>query len=483
MSEQPNILLLMSDQQKASATGVYGNQHVPSAFQDHLAAEGITFRHAFANASICTPSRASIMTGVHPLVHQSTCHQNRVPWNLPQLSEILQQNGYYTAACGHYEAARNLNRGWHEQSDLGEPGPLYHAFAKRMALGRRDVGWSCGTVPVPADHGHAALMTDRMIRMLANAPKTDVPLFFHMAYDDPHPPYFTPEPYATLIDPKTIDFPPPGGAGRPAWQDKVRQDLGSAKASEMDIRKVVATYYGMIAYVNDQMERLYQALAKRGMLENTWIIMTSDHGDYTGEKGMFNKSESLYECLLHVPLIIRPPDSVELPRGTMADGLVELVDIFPTILTLAGLEVSDYAQGHDLIAWIKNGASQPLRDYAFAQVGDYHGFLKTTLPGGMPEHGRHPSLLQGVRSLKYSYVRDPDYGDEAYDLMQDPYELNNLLNPEQEAHPEAIDDLRRQLKQWEQQCLELRERLGIVPGDRGFMDGVQYSDNPEWHPQ
>ena len=109
---QPNIVLLMTDQQKAGAMGAYGNPHPLSPFQDRMAREGIRFADAYANAPICTPSRASIMTGVHPLVHASTCHQNRVPYNLPQLAELLQQSGYYTAATGHYEPLRNLDRGF-----------------------------------------------------------------------------------------------------------------------------------------------------------------------------------------------------------------------------------------------------------------------------------------------------------------------------------------------------------------------------------
>ena len=106
MSDRPNIVYLMTDQQKASACSVYGNRHVPCSFQERMAESGLAFTDAYAPSPICTPSRTSVFTGVHPLVHQVTCHQNRAPHNLPQLSELLMQHGYYTMVTGHYEQKR-----------------------------------------------------------------------------------------------------------------------------------------------------------------------------------------------------------------------------------------------------------------------------------------------------------------------------------------------------------------------------------------
>jgi len=472
ISMPPNIVYLMFDQLKASATSISGNTIVPCPFVNRMASMGISFSDVYTASSICTPSRTSVFTGVHPLVHQVTCHQNRAPYNLPQLSEILQDAGYYTAVIGHYEQSRNLTRGWHEQIDMNQPGPLQEALKVKYSGGRRDVAWSAGGCDCDAEEGNSYLVAERAIMMLDEAVASQAPFFLHVAFDDPHPPYFVPPPYDSMVDPEDVKLPDMGdGYPRPDWQLRVREQGGTARANEYDVRKTVAVYYGMIAYADDQMRRMYQALKERGLLENTWIIIGSDHGDYTGEKGMFNKTESLYECLLHVPLVIVPPASSQYPRAERFTGLIENVDLFPTILGMAGVSVPDYAQGKDLLAWVKSRAQEPLHDYVFAQVGDYHGSLKTTYPTGMPEAGRHPSLLQGARTRQFSYVRDPDYGDEAYDLRNDPKELNNLLRQGGGPEPADVTDLRTRVDDWEKRCLRLREELGVIPGYRGFTKG------------
>lgn len=474
MKRRPNIVYLMTDQQKASACSVYGNRVVPSTFQEEMAGQGVTFCDAYSASSICTPSRTSVLTGVHPLVHQVTCHQNRAPYNLPQLSELLQAAGYYTAVIGHYEKQRNLSRGWHEQVSFREAGPLYGSFLAKYASGRQEYAWSSGAIDSPAEEGNSALIATRAIQMLDAAVVTGEPFFLHVAIDDPHPPYFVPPPYDTLVDPADVQLPklPPEGA-QPAWQLAVHRQGRSDLATEDDRRQLMAVYYGMIAYANEQMRRIYDALSERGLLENTWIIIGSDHGDYASEKGMFAKTESLYECLLHVPLIIVPPaGSNALPlHGEMVSGLVNTIDLFPTILAMAGLPAPDYAQGHDLLRWVRDGAREPLRDCLFAQVGDYHGHLGTTYPTGMPAAGRHPGLLQGARTADYAFVHDPDYGDEAYDLRSDPTEIRNLMGGTAKGTPTEIAELRERVSEFEEECLRLREELGIVPGDRGFTRG------------
>ena len=471
MNSQPNIVLLMSDQQKASATSIYGNPHVPTPFMAEMAREGVAFNDTYAASSICTPSRASMMTGVHPLVHHVTCHQNRAPYNLVQLPELLAQAGYYNVAAGHYESKRNLSRGWHDHASSDDRGSISDAVDRWHAAGRADVGWSSGPIDCTVEQSADHLLTDRVETMLDTVQAVAAPFFLHVPYSQPHPPYCAPPPYDTMVDFKTLPLPRQRGDdpnGRPRWQEQCLIECATDQATDDDIRKVVAVYYGMIALVDAQMRRVYESLGRRGLLEDTWVIITCDHGDYTGEKGLFTKGESLYECLLHVPLIIRPPDGVNAPRGKHIDGLVNLIDLFPTIANLASAPCPDYVQGHDLVRWLKDGAAAPLRDCVFSQVGDYHGTLKTTFPGGIPESGRRACLVQGARTNAFSYMRDTDWGDEAYDLKNDSLELDNLLNPGRPAPPAQVDELRGCVDAFEAECIELRDRLGVVPGYDGF---------------
>jgi arylsulfatase len=468
---QPNIVYVMFDQAKASAMSFMGNTDISLPTCDMLAERGWVFDQAYSAAPICTPSRASVHTGMFPQVHGVTCHQNRAPHNLPQLAEILQSGGYYTAAAGHYEPERNLCRGWHEQSPMHERGPLYNSWMEHIRSGRKDVAWSSGTIDVDAKDGNSGLLTDRALRMLDQAENSGQPFFLHLCYDDPHPPYFVPKPYDTMYDPDSLTLPDIGDlAGLPQWHEQARAEVGTDLATEADYRKVLAIYYGMIRYIDDEMARVYRALKAKDLLENTWIILGSDHGDYTGEKGLFNKSESLYKCLLHVPLVIVPPVGSDEPDARRFDDLVSAVDLFPTIANMAGL-MPPTNQGRDILGWVRGGATAPLRDAIFAQIGDYHGFIKTSWPSGMPQSGRHKSLTHAIRTQDRAYIHDPDNGDEAYELTSDPNELKNLLNPGAPNLDQEFEEMRTRLGEFVDECDEVRKRLGVINGDRGFVEG------------
>ena len=467
----PNIVYLMFDQAKASAMSFLGNGEITMPFCDRLAETGWVFEQAYSAAPICTPSRASVHTGMYPQVHGVTCHQNRAPCNLPQLAELMQQAGYYTAAAGHYEPERNLSRGWHEQSPMHERGPLFESWQAHIKSGRSDVAWSSGAIDGPPADGNSARLTDRALRMLDQAEASGRPFFFHLCYDDPHPPYFVPRPYDTMFDPATLTLPDQGRPeDLPAWQAKARDEVGTDKASEDDMRRALAVYYGMIRYIDDQMGRFMRALEARGLSDNTWIVLGSDHGDYTGEKGLFNKSESLYGCLLHVPVIIVPPPEAGEPGPRRISDLVSTVDLFPTILAMAGIE-PPVNQGRDLLGWVRSGHRAPIRDEVFAQIGDYHGFIGTSWPTGMPASGRHKSLTHAIRTRAGAYIIDPDNGDEAYDLAADPNELRNLTNPGAGPLPDAFMALKARLDAFTEDCARLRQELGVIPGDRGFIEG------------
>lgn len=145
-SGRPNILYLMPDQQKAFASSVNGNPRVMNPFMNEMAAQGTAFMDCYESSPVCTPSCTSVFTGEHPLVHRVTCLQNRAPYDLPQMSEILEDAGYHTVAVGHYEHDRNLTRGWHEQISFLGGGPVAQTLHRWYGSGRSDAGSSSGTI-------------------------------------------------------------------------------------------------------------------------------------------------------------------------------------------------------------------------------------------------------------------------------------------------------------------------------------------------
>ena len=269
------------------------------------------------------------------------------------------------------------------------------------------------------------------------------------------------------MDPESVELPDPGSAGRPEWHSQARREVGYEKATHAQLRQALAVYYGMIACVDAQMERICAALKTHGLLENTWIIFAADHGDFMGEKGLFEKCEVPYGCLTHVPLILVPPRGQDRPGPAVVEHLVQSVDLFPTMLGLAGLPVPEYTQGLDLMQWLHAGAEAPLHQRLFAQVGDYHGNLTNTFPGGTFKSGRRKALVQSVRTTDHLYIRDDQFGDEAYDLNADPLELSNRLS-EGTDPPAWAAAMRAEVEAWQEECVALRRELGVIPGARSF---------------
>jgi arylsulfatase A-like enzyme len=125
-------------------------------------------------------------------------------------------------------------------------------------------------------------LTARAIGLLDGLERGDAPFFLHMPLLEPHPPYFASPPYDSMVDWRDLPLPRQGLAGsRPSWHETARQTYGTDKATDADVKKMLAVYYGMIAYADDQMRRLYDEMDRRGLMENTWVIVSSDHGDYT----------------------------------------------------------------------------------------------------------------------------------------------------------------------------------------------------------
>jgi len=455
-TDRPNIILVMSDQQKASAASIYGNRIVRTPTMERLAAEGVTFEDCFSPSPVCSPARACLMTGLHSPVHGCYSNKHKAAEGIPQLPELLKRAGYHCGVVGHYDAFANLDNGWDWTVDWWDPAyGLVQVFYQADELSKEPKplrGWISGVHPTPADKNLAAGMTDYAIQYLDEV--AEEPFFLHLAHLEPHPPYFPPEPYASMYDPEAIDLPPqPDPSHQPRWQKEAAEEMAMGLATERDRRLAIARYYGLITYVDHEIGRLLDHVEKRGLLENTWVIFGADHGDYTGEHGLYAKSHSMYDCLLHVPLVIRAPDG-RWGTGRRVGGLIQFMDVFPTILEIAGVPIPDSCQARSLASWVGAGAQEPLHEAVFASVGDRA--QTPSFPQGMPARGIRRDVVRMIRTPEAKYVRDPEEGDEYYRLAEDPNELSNLAG---EADESEVQPYRAGLDRWEDECRQLRERL------------------------
>ena len=453
MKDRPNIILLMTDQQKFSASRMGGHPLLVTPGADRLAAEGVSFTGCFVQSPLCQPSRASMLTGTYPQVNGVMSNSPRgggISPNLTQVQEVLKADGYTCGAVGHFHKSRGFDRGWDWSLDMSESpireasGEIW-AYSEEMAPRSEYgwVGWWCGASPLPAEASPGELITDAAIGFLDEV--GSAPFFLHIPYEDPHPPYMAPAPFDTMYSPDGVVLPP-----APNWDRATRRLAQLSKEAGMDlcdaaqVRRVMAMYYGMISYVDGQFVRLLDHLERRGVLDNTWIFYVADHGDFTGEHGMMTKAEMFYDCLVHVPLVVRPPKGM-MRAGTRCDDLVELVDLFPSICDAAGVDTGKDACGRSFLPWARGEGKELFREAVFGAVGGNTRVSVHNLPQGIAVSSRLSGVATMVRTRKGKLIQNPDEN-ELYLLGEDPWELENRYGQADVAEVQA--DLEARLGRW-----------------------------------
>jgi arylsulfatase A-like enzyme len=463
---RPNIIVLMADQQKATSLPLYGNPDVRTPYLDALAARGIVARWCYVQHPFCMPSRAAFLTGRYPQATGVHHNAHRVPEREALLQEVLQRAGYRTGAIGHLHGRDNLGRGCDYAYDLGEGelGARVQAWHAMTRAAPRRVAHMFATSPCAAEAEADALMTDAALAFLDQARRRPAqPFYLHVAWISPHPPYYAPAPYATRYDPTGLHLPPaepPDGQKPPVYR-QTAEDMGTLDAPEPERRAALAHYYGMCSYLDDQVGRLTDYLRRHDLERNTLVVYTSDHGDYAGEHHMFGKSCTLYDCLTRVPFVLAGPEDL-VPRAGLLGGLVEAVDLVPTLLDLAGVDVPAglNLHGHSLRRlWESPGASggggdlAPGFDVAYAEVGAYpvemvrNRLRGDNVPNGPPASGRQTELSAMIRTPEWKYVHTPGRAiQELYHLPGDPWELRNVSGAPE--HAALVTRLRGRLLDW-----------------------------------
>ncbi|WP_309119913.1 sulfatase-like hydrolase/transferase [Paenibacillus sp.] len=468
--KKPNILLITSDQQHWNTIGAF-HPEISTPHLDRLVREGTTFGRAYCPNPTCTPTRASIVTGMYPSQHGAWTLGTKLDEARTTVGDLLHSGGNYrTALIGkaHFhpigsteEYASLEGRDKLHDFEFWKTfsGPYYGFERAEMArnhanewlVGQHYALWmeakGCanwkdyftaptGTMdpkakfhwPIPEEYHYNTWIAERTSELLEEYQKEDDPFFLWASFPDPHPPYLVPEPWADMYDPDAIPIP----KGTPGEHDANPPHFGLTQRrdpdfsayketgfgihgyhshllySEEEHKKAVAVYYGMVSFMDKAIGMILDKLSELGLDNDTLVVFTTDHGHLFGQHGLQAKGGFHYEDLLRVPFIVKYPGVV--PAGRVSDAMQSLVDLAPTFLSFAGLPIPGAMTGVDQSkVWMQS--EEQARDHVICEFRHE----PTTI---------HQKTYVN-RRYKLTVYYNRMYG-ELFDLEEDPGEVRNL---------------------------------------------------------
>lgn len=430
---RPNILWYCTDQQRFDTIAALGNEYAHTPTVDQLVEEGVAFTTAYCQSPICTPSRASFMTGMYPSrIHNTRNGNDTFPSHPPLVSKLLADSGYdcgmvgkfHLQSSGHRTEPR-LDDGYrfwkfsHAPRDDWDSGHDYADWVRSQGGDLDTLRNSEDRVP---PHLHQTTWATEMAIDFVNQSR-DTPWLLSVNIYDPHPPFIPPRQYADRFAADDM----PGPLFRETdlaqqqqlkeidFQDEVRTP------EEHNAKDAQAKYYAMIAQIDDQFARLLQAIDEAGQTDNTVVIFTSDHGESLGDHGLMYKGCRFYEGLVRVPLIFRWPGHIR--SGLQSDALVELIDVTATVLDVAQVDPPEQMQGRSLVP-ILTGQADPAR-FRNSVRCEYFDALHADFTGGC---GAFATMYRRDH-WKLVVYHGHNLG-ELYDLAADPHEFDNLWDDE-----------------------------------------------------
>ena len=450
--KRPNILYLMTDQQRADCMGCAGNSVISTPNMDAIAREGVRFSNAYTSTPSCTPARSAILTGLSPW-HHGMLGYGRVARKYPfELPQALRDTGYYTFGIGkmHWFPERNLH-GLHsallyEARRAETPGFVsdYHRWFKDKApeldpyatgLGSNDYRAKKYALP---EELHPTYWTGQMAVDFLEKYDKGRPFLLKVSFHRPHSPY---DPPARFMEMYSEDNIPKAYIGEwagkfaahetPAPFNLWHGDLGAAQ-----VKRSRRGYYGSISFVDEQIGRILKTLKKRRMYENTLIIFLADHGDMLGDHHLWRKTYA-YEGSAKIPMLLRWPKSMghEHLRGNTLTQPVELRDVLPTFLDAAKAAIPGHLDGMSLLRLLRGDAKS------------WRPFIDMEHDVCYSKENHWNALTDG--RFKYIY-HAYDGHEQLFDLKNDPGEIDDLA-----ADPYYCDTL----KTWRSQLVEhLMER-------------------------
>ena len=453
MDPKPNILFFFTDDQCFDTIRTLGNEQIITPTLDALVKSGTSFTNAYIMGgscpAVCMPSRAMLMTGRGLFSIQEQGQQ--IPDEHALLGETLRGAGYETFGTGKWHNgprayARSFSAGgeifyggmddhWNVPAcDFDPAGEYKQRIQQTIDFRTQAVGQKV------ADHIHAGkhsseLFADATIDFLRGY-KGDDPFFAYVSFMAPHDPRTMPQEYLEMYDPEEIELPAsflpehPFDNGEMRIRDEV---LAEFPRTPEEIKQHIAAYYAMITHADAQMGRVLETLRESGHGEDTIVIFAGDNGLALGRHGLMGK-QNMYEHSVHVPLVMSGPG---VPQREKRDALCYLIDIFPTLCDMTGVEIPGSVEGKSLVPAMQNG-NEKIRDHLLFAY-------------------RH--LQRSVRDAHHKlieYVVEGKRTTQLFDLEEDPNELNDLAGDS--GHAEKLTELRRRLRRWKEELGDTRDQ-------------------------
>lgn len=456
MNKRPNLVLFVGDQLRADALGHLGNPAAITPNFDRIPNEdGVSFRNTYCQNNVCVPSRCSFLTGLYPHTKGHRTMHYLLEKDDPMLLKTLKNQGYNVMWLGRNDvipAGTDLSdycdeyySGFDKDSNFMSANKNWEEGFRGDAEGDNYYSFYAGKLDENADYGKADWnCVNRAVELIENFDNdSEKPFCIYITLMFPHPPYACEEPWFSSIDRNKVEdiIAAPEDWSKKASMLKGIYDKQNLQNWSVDrFKELRATYYAMVSRLDHQFGMIVKALKEKELYDDTSIFVFSDHGDYTGDYGIVEKTQNTFEnCVNNVPFIVKPCKTINV-KPRISDALVELVDLCATIADMADYEI-DYTQfGKSVVPALEG--SEEHKDAVFSEGGRIHGEVQAMERGHGPESSYWPRLsTQGsegpehtkavmVRMGDFKYIERLYEHDELYDLKNDPKELNNLIDDE-----------------------------------------------------
>ena len=462
-AQRPNVIVIVVDDLRWDELGVAGHPYLETPNIDRLARDGVQFSNAFHAVPLCSPNRASILTGQYPSRHGiiDNVARNRMSHRLETFPQALQREGYETAFFGK----------WHMGNDP-TPRPGFDEWAAIPGQGRTINPELYEDGRIHTVEGYITdVLTDRAITFIER--ERTGPFFIYIGHKAIHPD-------ARQLDDGSVDLSVPRGyvpaprhmgryesevfprrpnvissleelRDRPALlraltnkhSDEIVDEFGEDELDFGSSEETIRRRAEMMLAVDEGLGRIVEALDTHGILDETFVLFTSDNGFFYGEHGLSLERRMPYEESIRTPLLVRYPALAQ--AGTQIDELVASVDIAPTVLDIAGAPIGDHIQGRSFTTLLE-GNSTDWRESLLIEFYTYEN----------PFPWLVDMDYKAIRTDRFKYVHWMQYPDEGelYDLVEDPYEMRNLIDDPGMA--DVVSDLRTEM------AAAVLDMLGIV---------------------